>query len=372
MTGWSRKALSEVCKIDKSQGNHKGLPYVGMEDVESHTGRFLGTLDPQPVKSSTFKFNDGHVLYGRLRPYLNKVLVPDFSGHCSTEIFPLKPNPELDKSFVFYWLTMGNTVEQINRTCTGARMPRANMNEVMTFQIPLPSLPEQKRIVAILDEAFSGIDAAIANTEKNRANARELFESYLNVLSFEKQPLGSLVEIKTGKLNANAAVEGGEYPFFTCSREVYEIDSYAFDCEAILLSGNNASGDFNVKHYNGKFNAYQRTYVITIRDSNKLRYRYLYYQMIKSLKELKSSSVGVGTKFLKLGMIENLPIALPPIEEQQAILENLDELFSESERLQTIYRQKLKALSELKQSILNKAFAGEFFSTPEKQLEEAM
>ena len=188
MTGWIYKVLSSVCEIDKLQELNKDLPYVGMEDMESNTGRFLGSLDPQTVKSSTFKFDAEHVLYGRLRPYLNKVLVPNFSGHCSTEIFPLKPSSELDRGFLFYWLTMSGTVDQINRTCTGARMPRANMKEVMTFQIPLPPLHEQKRIVAILDEAFAGIDAAIANTEKNLANARELFESYLN---FKLLPVAS-------------------------------------------------------------------------------------------------------------------------------------------------------------------------------------
>jgi type I restriction enzyme S subunit len=60
-------------------------------------------------------------------------------------------------------------------------------------------------------------------------------------------------------------VENGEYPFFTCSRKIFSINKYAFDCKAVLLAGNNASGDFNVKYYEGKFNAYQRTYVITIK-----------------------------------------------------------------------------------------------------------
>jgi type I restriction enzyme S subunit len=82
-------------------------------------------------------------------------------------------------------------------------------------------------------------------------------------VGWEIKTLGEVCNISTGKLNANAAVENGQYPFFTCSREIFTIDHFAFDCEAILLAGNNAVGDFNVKHYKGKFNAYQRTYVIT-------------------------------------------------------------------------------------------------------------
>ena len=78
-------------------------------------------------------------------------------------------------------------------------------------------------------------------------------------INWAKTELGEIVELATGKLDANAAKENGEFPFFTCAREALRIDQYAFDQEAVLLAGN---GDFNIKHYVGKFNAYQRTYVL--------------------------------------------------------------------------------------------------------------
>ena len=190
-------------------------------------------------------------------------------------------------------------------------------------------------------------------------NARELFDSFLQRIAAEKEPLGSLVDIKTGKLNANAAVEDGEYPFFTCAREVYAIDKYAFDCEAILLAGNNASGDFNVKHYKGKFNAYQRTYVITVNEKKRVLYKWLYYQLLNSLKEFKKQSVGANTKFLKLGMIQNMQILLPPLAEQRAIVGRLEALSAETKRLEEIYEAKLEGLEELKKSVLQRAFSGE-------------
>ena len=109
-------------------------------------------------------------------------------------------------------------------------------DDILNCPLFFPSLDEQKRIVSILDEAFEGIDQAVSNTEKNLANARELFESYLQSIDSKKEPLGNLVDIKTGKLDANAATEDGCYPFFTCSREIYKIDNFAFDCEAILLA----------------------------------------------------------------------------------------------------------------------------------------
>ncbi|WP_404791433.1 restriction endonuclease subunit S [Altericista sp. CCNU0014] len=215
------------------------------------------------------------------------------------------------------------------------------------------------------------MDRAITNTEKNLINAHELFESYLRNLDADKKSLGNLVNIRTGKLDANAATEDGQYPFFTCSREIYKIDKFAFDCEAILLAGNNAVGDFNVKYYKGKFNAYQRTYVITVNRENKILYRYLYFQILKSLKDFKLQSVGAGTKFLKLGMIKDLQIALPTIKEQQEIITILDKLETETQHLEAIYHKKLASLNELKQSILQKAFTGELTADTANQTMEA-
>ena len=105
----------------------------------------------------------------------------------------------------------------------------------------------------------------------------------------------------------------------------------AFHCEAILLAGNNAVGDFNVKHYKGKFNVYQRTYVITVNEKNRVPYRFLYFQMLKSLKKFKALSVGTGTKFLKLGMIKDLEIELPSLDEQQRIVSTMDAVREETD-----------------------------------------
>ena len=168
--GCEVKKLGDVCGFDKFQAIHKNLPYVGLENIESNTASFLGYLDLKSVKSATFRFTCNHILYGRLRPYLNKVLAPEFEGHCSTEIFPIKPNTSLLRE---------QTVEQINATCTGARMPRADMSAVLNFDFLLPPFAEQHRIVAILDQAFEGIAKARANAEQNQQNARALFESHL-------------------------------------------------------------------------------------------------------------------------------------------------------------------------------------------------
>jgi type I restriction enzyme, S subunit len=185
---------------------------------------------------------------------------------------------------------------------------------------------------------------------------------------WEMKKLGDLVNIKTGKLDSNAMIEGGKYPFFTCSREIFAIDDYAFDCEAILLAGNNASGDFNVKHYKGKFNAYQRTYVITIKEGNKILYSYLNQQLINHLKKFKEQSVGANTKFLKIGMIQGMEIALPPLEEQQRIVAILDEAFAAIAKAKANAEQNLKNAKELFESYLQGVFGSGNWKT--KTIEE--
>ncbi len=182
--------------------------------------------------------------------------------------------------------------------------------------------------------------------------------------------LGNICTITTGKLNANAAVENGMYPFFTCSIKIFSINHFAFDCEAILLAGNNAVGDFNVKHYQGKFNAYQRTYVITINQEDEIIYKYLYLQIENKLKYLKSQSVGTGTRFIKLGIIKNLKIPIPPLPEQQEIVEILDNTFEGIDRAIANTEKNLANARELFESYLNAIFTQKGDDWVEKKLGE--
>ena len=128
-----------------------------------------------------------------------------------------------------------------------------------------------------------------------------------------------MVNLKTGKLNSNAATPNGLYPFFTCSQETFRIDQYAFDTEAILLSGNNAQGIYSVKHYNGKFNAYQRTYVITVKVEGVMPYPFLHQALSRNLERLRNLSIGTSTKYLTLGVLQNLPIPEPEYDEAKHI-----------------------------------------------------
>lgn len=133
--------------------------------------------------------------------------------------------------------------------------------------------------------------------------------------------LGTVVNIRTGKLDANACCENGKFPFFTCSREPLRIDSYTYDCECILVAGN---GDLNVKYYNGKFDAYQRTYIIEAKDNNSLLVRYLYYFIDSKMGFIRSQSIGGVIKYIKLGDLTSLMLPIPTFNRQQEIAAILD------------------------------------------------
>ncbi len=136
-----------------------------------------------------------------------------------------------------------------------------------------------------------------------------------------KVKIGELTKIKTGKLDANASSEEGKYPFFTCSKEPLRISTYSYDCECVLVAGN---GDLNVKYYNGKFDAYQRTYIIEDDSSGKLHMPYLYYFMESYVNELRQQAIGGVIKYIKLGNLTDALVELPPIDHQKAIVEILE------------------------------------------------
>ena len=125
----------------------------------------------------------------------------------------------------------------------------------------------------------------------------------------KQENLGGLINIQTGKLDANASSENGAYPFFTCAREPLRIDGWKYDLDAVLVAGN---GNLNVKHYRGKFDAYQRTYILDVNKPNYLDVRYLYHFMDSYLVTLRAQSIGGIIKYIKLGMLRNAKIPLPP------------------------------------------------------------
>lgn len=158
-----------------------------------------------------------------------------------------------------------------------------------------------------------------------------------------KVRIGELTSIRTGKLDANASSPDGEYPFFTCSREPLRISTYSYDCECVLVAGN---GDLNVKYYNGKFDAYQRTYIIEDNSSGRLYMPYLYFFMLGYIEELRKQAIGGVIKYIKLGNLTEALIELPAIDEQKKIvqiLKNAQSILEKEERQIKCFDELIKA-----------------------------
>ena len=165
--------------------------------------------------------------------------------------------------------------------------------------------------------------------------------------------LGELVSIQTGKLDANAAVVGGKYPFFTTAKEISWINDYVYDDEVVLVAGN---GDLNVKYYKGKFNAYQRTYILS--NNSNVRMKYLYYFLDKYIKVLRHQSIGGVIKYIKLNNLSNAQVPMMSIPEQEKIIKNLEKI----DYLISKKSQQYTELSKLVKSRFNEMFILNDFS----------
>lgn len=179
----------------------------------------------------------------------------------------------------------------------------------------LPSMDKQISIVKQLDL----ISVTITNYTNQIENLDNLVKArFIEMFSHKGYTVlewNDVFNTRTGKLDSNAATENGKYPFFTCSKDILYIDDFSFDQEALLLAGNNAAGKYDVKYYNGKFNAYQRTYVLTLRGN--WSYQLFRYQLEDKLEYLRQQSLGGLTKYLTMKILGELSFIIPPIEKQK-------------------------------------------------------
>ncbi len=144
------------------------------------------------------------------------------------------------------------------------------------------------------------------------------------------------------------------YPFFTCAKNVYKINYFDFDCEALILAGNNATADYDVKYYQGKFNAYQRTYVLELLEKNN-DYHFFQYHLEHKLSQLKEGSKGANTRYLTKQLLDPIEFILPP----HILQKQFSQVVNKVESVKVKYKSSLSELEKLYGAVSQRAFRGE-------------
>ena len=179
--GWTATTLGEVTAprgLRVKPSEMQDSPFIGLEHIEAHTMRLLDMAKASEVKSSASYFGQGDVIYGRLRPYLNKVYMPDFSGLASGEFIVFPSQPNLNNAYLKYFLNQWEFVSFVTRLNTGDR-PRVDFTQFANYPLPLAPLPEQRRIVAEIEKQFTRLDASVESLKRARANLKRYRASVL-------------------------------------------------------------------------------------------------------------------------------------------------------------------------------------------------
>ena len=337
---------------------------------------YVNTLTNDKIEKYRLHYGDILVSHINSEPQLGRAVIyegkPEFLLH-GMNLLRMRVNTQvldpffLNLIFKFY-RNRGVFVALASRSVGQASI---NQNRMKSLMIALPPLSEQRAIAHVLQtiqEAKSTRQSEIALERERKAALMDfLFSHGTKGESRNQTEIGAIPKswevvrfedvctFTTGKLNSEKAVEDGQYPFFTCSQETFKIDSYLFDQEAILLSGNNAKGIFSVKYYKGKFDAYQRTYIITINDTKQLSYQYFLYELFLKLGLLRKQSIGATTKYLTASIIRNLELTLPPLSEQHTIS---SVLWSYDEKIAALERE-VELIDELFHTMLEELMTGQ-------------
>lgn len=251
----------------------------------------------------------------------------------------------------------------------GPTINQVTTGNLLKFKFNFPPLPEQNRIVAVLETWDKAIEKLKEKIENRRHMKIWLMKNLLTgtkrLDGFNDQwrltTLGrTCKKIKTGKLDANAMVKNGKYRFYTCAKDYYQINEYAFDTEALLVSGNGANVGY-VHYYKGRFNAYQRTYVLYEFTENILFVKYLLDQFLKN--RIKEEVREGNTPYITMDTLVDMQLKIPSGQEQKAIVDILSIVDSEITEL----NKKLSIFIDQKRYLLSNLITGKI-RTPEDLL----
>ena len=422
--GWKIQSLKELCanykddivdgpfgaNLKREHYTTAGIPVLKIQNIKPFN-IVLKNIDyvdeKKAMELKRHAYKKGDIIITKLGLPLGISAIVDDSkedGIIVADLVRVRAE-KIDTNYLCYHLNSPVTNAVLNAQQGGATRPRVKISAVRELPINVPPLPEQKRIVAILDEAFEGIAKAVANTEKNLANARELFEGYLNSVfsqwddGWSKRSLGDkkLLEIIDGDRGKNYPKKDDfmdkGYCLFLNTKNVrpdgFNFDSLMFISkekdkalrkgklkrrDVVLTTrgtiGNVALYDERVEHNEIRINSG----MLILRPSeDQLTSEYL-FEIIRSAifkSQAERFVSGAAQPQLPIKTLVNFTIPVPKsLKRQREIVTNLRDLQVETKHLESIYQQKLAALAELKQSLLQKAFSGELTAKGNNKVKE--
>ena len=386
MKNWVVKKLGEV--YDVRDGTHDSPKYVEEgyalitsknlknDNLNYDKVNYISEQDYVNINKRS-KVDVGDILFAMIGTIGNPIVIKDEPDFAIKNVALFKVPEDQDSYFLKYYLDSGLVIEQMTKDAKGATQKFVGLGYLRNFEIPLPSLPEQQRIVVILNEVFEAIAKAKANAEQNLKNAKELFESYLQKVfetkgeGWEEKTLGDIGKPSMCKriLKDQTSSEGdipfykigtfGKTPNAYISKDIYDLyrTKFSFPKKGDILIS--ASGTIGRRvRYDGEPAFFQDSNIVWI-DNDETQvlndYLYVFYEFCDW-----QPSKGATIARLYNSNLTSIKIAFPKsLEEQKNILKKINALSLETKRLEAIYQQKINDLEELKKSVLQKAFAGE-------------
>lgn len=289
--------LSDICDYAKGKINVSVLDedtYISTENMMPNKGGITGASS-LPTVAQTQSFSAGDVLVSNIRPYFKKIWFAEFDGGCSNDVLVFRAKEGVSKRFLYYVLADDTFFNYSMATSKGTKMPRGDKAAIMKYQVPDFTYEEQEKIAGLLEALDKKIQLNAEINENLEEQADALYQAFFSPKSGTQGKIVTLDEycsIFTGKKNANASVEGGKYKFFTCAPDALQIDSYIYDGNAIIVSGNGAYTG-RTRFYSGRFDLYQRTYACTLHNGIDPDYIFPLYWFVKL--ELSKKIMG-GTR----------------------------------------------------------------------------
>ena len=349
------KALSELIeKVDERNADGAITELIGVsidkcfiKSVANTNGTDLSKY--KIIRKNEFAVSlmqvsrDSKIPIARLEDYDVAIMSPAYP------IFRVKDTSVVLPEYLEMWFKRPEFDREAAFIAVGGVRGSMPWEEFVKMKLPVPTIEKQLEIV----NSYKAITERIALKQKINDNLEAQAEAIYNEMIANNSTngtmstLGEISTIKTGKLNSEAAVINGIYPFFTCSQETYRTNTFSFDQEAVLLAGNNASAIYPLKIYCGKFDVYQRTYVISSNNrfvSNKQ----LYFVLKQQLNEFKGISSGTTTKFLTMKILTPIPVVIAPEDIATSFINITNKIF------ETIFQnqREIEHLRELQMIVL--------------------